>query len=119
MVPDITLSPQPHPSTRREDGVTTLMAAAFAGNLAMVRDLVERRADVNAADSVGYTALMYAANASHLTSSPICWPTARTSRDATPPVTPRWPSRRSTEMGRRRALAWTPAPPSECRTGRG
>jgi hypothetical protein len=64
MVSDITLSPQPHPSTRREEGVTTLMAAAFTGNLAMVRDLVERRADVNAAESVGYTALMYAANAS-------------------------------------------------------
>ena len=43
------------------NGVTLLMAAAFEGQEAMVRMLLQRGASVNLQDSAGLTALMHAA----------------------------------------------------------
>lgn len=51
-----------HPDARREGGLTALMAAAYAGALELIEDLVARGADLAARDASGYTALMYAAN---------------------------------------------------------
>lgn len=40
--------------------VTTLMAAAFTGDTATVKTMLDRGADVNARDRIGWTALSYA-----------------------------------------------------------
>jgi ankyrin repeat protein len=47
--------------TRDSEGLTLLMLASGAGNLLMVRALVDAGADVNACDERGWTALMKAA----------------------------------------------------------
>ena len=47
--------------------MTLLMAAAFGGQEAMVRMLLQRGASVNLQDSIGTTALMYAAGNGHTT----------------------------------------------------
>ena len=49
------------------DGGTLLMAAAFGGQEAMVRMLLQRGASVNLQDSVGATVLMIAAAKGHTT----------------------------------------------------
>jgi len=52
----------PHPDTRRQDGVTALMASAYVGAAELVDDVLRRGADLEARDASGYTALMYATN---------------------------------------------------------
>ncbi len=48
-----------NPDARTADGVTPLMLMALHGRSGMVRSLVGRRAQVNARDNFGQTALMY------------------------------------------------------------
>jgi len=64
--PSIRLLAEPHPDAGFRGGATTLMAAARAGDIEVVRDLVRRGAELEARDADGYTALMYAANAGEL-----------------------------------------------------
>jgi hypothetical protein len=61
--PSIRLLAEAHPSASFPGGATTLMAAARAGDVEVLRDLVRRGAELEAQDEDGYTALMYAANA--------------------------------------------------------
>jgi hypothetical protein len=49
-----------------EEDMTILMRRAREGNVAWVRDLIERGADLEATDGFGCTALAHAANAGHL-----------------------------------------------------
>ena len=44
----------------RESGTTALMGASYAGDADLVKELIARRAEVNARDHYGYTALMLA-----------------------------------------------------------
>jgi ankyrin repeat protein len=60
--PSLKLLDERHPRAGLSGGATTLMAAARAGDVEVVRDLVRRGAAVDARDEDGYTALMYAAN---------------------------------------------------------
>jgi ankyrin repeat protein len=52
-----------HPDAVRQGGSTALMSAVYVGAQDLARDLIERGADLDAADDAGYTAVMYAANA--------------------------------------------------------
>jgi hypothetical protein len=61
--PSIRLLAEAHPSAGFPGGATTLMAAARAGDVEVLRDLVRRGAELEAQDEDGYTTLMYAANA--------------------------------------------------------
>jgi len=61
--PSIRLLVEPHPDAGFTGGATTLMAAARAGDVEVVRDLVRRGGELEARDEEGYTALMYAASA--------------------------------------------------------
>jgi len=61
--PSIRLLAEAHPSASFPGGAATLMAAARAGDVEVLRDLVRRGAELEAQDEDGYTALMYAANA--------------------------------------------------------
>jgi hypothetical protein len=54
---------QVHSDAVREGGSTALMFAAYVGAEELARDLIERGADLEAADADGFTAVMYAANA--------------------------------------------------------
>jgi uncharacterized protein len=56
-------SPEVHPDAERAGGSTTLMSMAYTGAADLVRDLIQRGADLEAEDEDGFTALMYAANA--------------------------------------------------------
>ncbi len=58
--PESTEKPAGIKDSADEYGVTQLMRAAMAGNDWQVRTLIESRADVNARDIDGWTALMYA-----------------------------------------------------------
>jgi hypothetical protein len=64
--PSIRLLAEPHPDAGFPGGATTLMAAARAGDVEVVRDLVRRGGEIEARDEDGYTALMYAAGAGEL-----------------------------------------------------
>ena len=58
--------PAPTPKHAEENGETPLMTAALSGNVAMVKALLARGADVNAATvETGQTALMWAASEEH------------------------------------------------------
>jgi hypothetical protein len=61
----VVIAPEAHPDTALRDGVTTLMAMAYGGELPVVADLLARGADPDVADDAGYTALMYAARSGH------------------------------------------------------
>jgi hypothetical protein len=61
----VVIAPEAHPDTVLRDGVTTLMAMAYGGELPVVEDLLARGAGPDVADGAGYTALMYAARAGH------------------------------------------------------
>ena len=55
---------EPHPAVAGgfKDNATTLMMASHSGAIELVRDLIQRGAELEARDTDGYTALMYAAN---------------------------------------------------------
>lgn len=59
----IVCTSQIHPDAARGGGATTLMSMAYLGAAELVRDLVQRGAELEAVDEDGFTALMYAANA--------------------------------------------------------
>jgi hypothetical protein len=61
-------SNEPHPNATMEGNATTLMAAAHAGDDDVLLDLIQRGADLEAADVDGYTALMYACNGGQIRS---------------------------------------------------
>ena len=51
---------------RNKDGRTALMVASQNGHIAVVRELLDRYAGVNATDRFGFTALMWASGEGHI-----------------------------------------------------
>lgn len=52
-----------HPAATRAGRATTLMFAAYVGDVELVQDLLQRGVELETKDDEGFTALMYAANA--------------------------------------------------------
>ena len=55
----------PNTNLRDKHGTTPLMRAVDIGSSRLVRDLLEKNADINAQDNFGFTALMIAAGSDH------------------------------------------------------
>ena len=83
---DVLLAARADVNARNKFGDTAIMAAALAGNLAIVRTLRARGASL---ENSGWTALIYAATGGFDPSSPICWPRAPTSTRRRPTARPR------------------------------
>ena len=63
---------EPHPDAKMEGDATTVMAASYGGDDAVISDLIQRGADLETKDVDGYTALMYACNGGRMRSVARC-----------------------------------------------